>query len=286
MRTTSRIAFAPTPRLSKLEFDEIRQLAYRTFGLDLKPGKEEMVSARLGRLLKAGGFGSFHDYACHVSADSTGVALGALVDALATNHTAFLREPEHFDFFGKRVIPELARQALPEIWCAACASGEEAWTLACMWNEACPVQSLRIYASDVSSKALRRARAGEYSADNCASIPRSWLDRYFERCNFESETPEPSYRVGARLRSQVEFRRINLVQPLPWQRQFPVIFCCNVMIYFDRQTQQDVVHRLTDCLDPGGYLFTGHAENLAGISHTLEYVRPALYRKPGLRRAA
>jgi chemotaxis protein methyltransferase CheR len=274
---------APTaPCLSPREFEDIRQLAYRTFGLDLKPGKEEMVSARLSRLLTAGNFTSYREFTSHVAADSTGVSLAALIDALATNHTAFLREREHFEFFGRQVVPELACRPSPDIWCAACATGEEAWTLACVWNETAPGRSFRIYASDISNKALRRAYAGEYAKDSCAPLPATWLSRYFERL----QKPQPRFRVNAQLRAQVEFKRINLMERLPWQRQFPAIFCRNVMIYFDRQTQQDVVRRLTDCLEPGGYFFTGHAESLAGISHSLEYVQPALYRKPGGRRSA
>ncbi len=266
-----------TPTLSPREFDEIREIAYRAFGLDLKSGKEELVAARLGRVVNAGNFGSFHEYARHIAADATGQSLAGLADALTTNHSFFLREAEHFDFFRQHIAPALARRAHADLWCAACATGEEAWTLACVWNEASPGRDFRILASDISNKALRRAQAGEYSVERCAGLPKAWLDRYFER----AQAPEAAYRVNTRLRAQVEFRRINLIQPLPWQRQFAAIFCRNVMIYFDRPTQQDVVRRLTDCLEPGGYLFTGHAESLAGVSHALEYVQPAVYRKAG-----
>jgi chemotaxis protein methyltransferase CheR len=268
--------------MSPKEFEEIRDLARRSFGIDLRPGKEEMVSARLGRLLNAGGFRSFHDYAKHVSTDSTGKSLAALIDALATNHTSFLREREHFDFFQKRVVPELSKRGSPEIWCAASATGEEVWTLGCIWSEASPGQNFRIVASDISNKALRKAHAGEYSKETCAPLPQAWLTRYFERIPGQ----DGAYRVCARLRSQVEFKRVNLMERFPWNRQFPAIFCRNVMIYFDRPTQQDVVRRMTDCLEPGGYFFTGHAESLAGISHALEYVQPALYRKPAARRSS
>ncbi len=170
----------------------------------------------------------------------------------------------------------------PEIWCAACSTGEEVWTLACVWNDAFPGQSLRIYASDISNKALRCAQAGEYPKETCAPLARKSGSTAISSAQ---QRPDPRYRVSARLRSQVAFRRINLMEPLPWQRQFPAIFCRNVMIYFDRKTQQEVVRRLTGCLEPGGYFFTGHAESLAGISHALEYVQPALYRKPEARRA-
>ena len=270
---------APPPPLSPGEFDEIRGLAYQAFGLDLKPGKEEMVSARLSRLVSAGGHASFHEYARHVAADSSGRSIAALVDALATNHTSFLREPDHFDFFRECVAPDLARRMAPEVWCSACSTGEEVWTLACTWNETAPNNYPKIYASDISNKALRRARSAEYSREACAPLPASWLSRFFEPVT-NGQEKEPYFRVGALLRSQVEFRRINLVDSLPWLRPFPAIFCRNVMIYFDRETQQAVVRRMTECLEPGGYLFTGHAEGLAGISHALEYVQPAIYRKP------
>src|ERR1700761_811958 len=147
--TTPVLERAQVPRLSKREFDEIRELAYRTFGLALKPGKEEMVLARLGRLVSAGRFSSFHEYTRHVVSDSTGASLAALVDALATNHTSFLREPDHFEFFRLRLIPQLMQRSSAEIWCAACSTGEEVWTLACTWNDAAPHRSLRINASDI-----------------------------------------------------------------------------------------------------------------------------------------
>jgi chemotaxis protein methyltransferase CheR len=270
------------PQLSQREFEEIRELAFRTFGLDLRPGKEEMVLARLSRLVNAGSFASFHDYTKHVSADRSGASLIALVDALTTNHTSFMREPDHFEFFRQRLIPELSQRSGAEIWCAACSSGEEVWTLACIWNEAAPYRNLRIHASDISTKVLARAKNGEYAKDSCAPLPSAWLSRYFERIATPgSENSEVRFRVGARLRSQIEFRRVNLMERFPWHRQFPAIFCRNVMIYFNRETQQKLVQRLGDCLEPGGYLFTGHAESLAGISHQLEYVQPALYRKRG-----
>jgi chemotaxis protein methyltransferase CheR len=259
------------------EFDEIRQLAYRTFGLDLKHGKEEMASARLQRLVAAGGFRSFHDYHRHVIQDSSGRSLAALVDALATNHTSFLRERDHFDFFREHVVPELSRRPSPTIWCAASATGEEVWTLACVLNDALPLAKIRIHASDISNKALRIAQAGEYPLERCAGIPADWLSRYFQKAPGNAA----AYTVAPRIRAQAEFRRLNLVEPFHWPLQFPAVFCRNVMIYFDRATQERVVAGIANCLEPGGYLFVGHAESMAGINRSLEYVRPAVYRKAG-----
>ena len=266
-----------SPALGARDFEQIRQLAHGTFGLDLKPGKEELVSARLRRLLRKGGFRSFQDYYRHVLADHSGVALAAMIDALATNHTAFLREPDHFTFLREEVLPSLANRETLEVWCAACSTGEEVWTLAMVMNEACPQRKISIVASDISNKALEAAQTAEYTPDRCQGVPAAWLSRYF----VPGKGPGKIHRVAPRIRAQASFRRVNLVESISWGHLFPVIFCRNVMIYFDRQTQEQVVGRLAAALEPGGYLFVGHAESLTRISHSLDYVRPAVYRKPG-----
>ncbi len=261
--------------LAPQEFEQIRQLAYRTFGLDLKQGKEELVSARLRRLVRHGGFRSFQDYYRHVVNDHTGEALARMIDALATNHTSFLREPDHFDFLRQEVLPAFASRSHLEIWSAACSTGEEVWTLAFLLNDLLRAQKVGVVATDISNKALGFAERAVYPADRCAGLPPQWLSKYF--------VPQPgsgkAYGVIPRIRSQARFRRINLVEGFSWPQPFPVIFCRNVMIYFDRNTQEQVVNRIAAHLEPGGYLFVGHAESLTRISHDLEYVRPAVYRK-------
>jgi chemotaxis protein methyltransferase CheR len=265
--------------LSPREFEQIRKLAYRTFGLDLKPGKEELVSARLRKLVRHGGFQSFQDYYRQIVEDRTGQALAGMIDALATNHTAFLREPDHFQFLRAQVLPQLAGRETVEAWSAACSTGEEVWTLACVLNEAVRGRGIRLVATDISNKALRFASAACYPLERCRDLPPAWLSRYFAA----DGSPPQSYRVTAALRAQVQFQRINLVERLPWPHRFPVIFCRNVMIYFDRSTQERVVRQLAEHLEPGGYLFVGHAESLTRVSHGLEYVQPAIYRNPSKR---
>jgi chemotaxis protein methyltransferase CheR len=266
-----------SPSLGTRDFEQICRLAHGAFGLDLKPGKEELVSARLRRLLRMGGFRSFQDYYRHVLADQTGVALAAMIDALATNHTSFLREPDHFAFLREEVLPSLATREGLDVWSAACSTGEEVWTLAMFLNEALPSRRISITATDISNKALQSAQTGEYPVEHCQGIPAAWLSRYF----VPGSDPSKNYRIAPRIRAQVGFRRLNLVEPFSWPRPFPVIFCRNVMIYFDRQTQEQLVGQLAAALEPGGYLFVGHAESLTRISHSLDYVRPAIYRKPG-----
>jgi chemotaxis protein methyltransferase CheR len=262
--------------LSPPEFEHIRQLARRTFGLDLKAGKEELVSSRLRRLVRDGGFRSFHEYYCHIVEEPSGVALASMIDALATNHTAFHREPAHFEFLRSEVLPPLHTRQSVEVWSAACSTGEEAWTLAFVLNEVLPSRQIQIVATDISTRALRFAERAEYPPDRWQGLPVNWLARYFE----PPAGPEAERRVSSRIRGQVSFRRVNLVERYAWPRRFPIIFCRNVMIYFDTSTQAEVVRQLAEWLEPGGYLFVGHAESLTRIAHPLEYVRPAVYRKP------
>ena len=199
-----------------------------------------------------------------------------MIDALATNHTAFLREPDHFEFLREQVLPVLAARQEVEIWSAACSSGEEVWTLACLLNDVLPPSKIRLWATDISNKALQFAERAVYPVERCQGLPASWLSKYF----VPHEGSRKAYAVSPRIRAQASFRRINLVEGFSWPRLFPLVFCRNVMIYFDRQTQERVVRRLADSIEPGGYLFVGHAESLTRFSHSLEYVRPAVYRKP------
>ena len=267
--------------LAPHEFERIRELARRTFGLDLKPGKEELVSSRLRKLVHDGGFHSFHEYYRHIVEEPSGIALASMIDALATNHTAFYREPAHFDFLLREVVPRLPGGKPLEIWSAACSTGEEPWTLAFALNDALPSRQIHITATDISTRALHFAERAVYPADRCQGLLPTWLARYFEK----GEGPEAAWRVSARVRAQATFRRVNLVERYAWPRRFPIIFCRNVMIYFDSGTQTEVVRQLAEWLEPGGYLFVGHAESLSRISHPLEYIRPAVYRKPAAREA-
>jgi chemotaxis protein methyltransferase CheR len=260
--------------LAANEFEEIRRLAHKTFGLDLKPGKEQLVAGRLGRLMRTGGFRSYRQLYRHTVEDSTGEALAAMIDALATNHTAFLREPEHFGFLRDQVVPALRGRGQVDLWCAACSTGEEVWTLACVLNDTLPSGRVHIAATDISRKALAAAQRAVYPAERCAALPAAWLSRYFDAA------PDGARRVKPAIRAQATFSRLNLMQSFTWPRRFSVIFCRNVMIYFDAETQARAAEKLAANLEPGGFLFVGHAESLSRCSASLEYVQPAVYRKP------
>ena len=264
------------PDIQPREFEQIRRLAQAAFGLELRTGKERLVSARLGKHVRSGGFRSFEDYFRHVQSDGTGESLLALIDALTTNHTAFLREPEHFRALVTRVLPGL-RSGRVTLWSAAGSSGEEPYSMLFTILEAKPqMPDVRILATDISSRMLAIAEQGVYNADRLSALPPAWLQKYFDR----HIGGEPgTWRVRAQYRAMIEFRRLNLMDALPCSFRFPVIFCRNVLIYFNRETQESVVNRLAGAIEPGGYLFTGHAESLTGIRHPLHYVQPAVYQR-------
>jgi chemotaxis protein methyltransferase CheR len=276
-----------TTALSARDFDQFRTLAHQKFGLDLPDGKQQLVASRLGKKMRELNLTSFNAYYQHVVEDRTGEALTAMIDALTTNHTSFFRESAHFDFLRRTVLPSLrSRSSLP-FWSAACSSGEEPYSIAfSLFDELGPesLSRLRIVATDISTRVLGLAQAAVYPAERFRGVSPDQLRRYVLKGEGKYRD---SFLVKRQFRETIEFRRLNLMEDLSNLGPFPVIFCRNVMIYFDRATQQDLVNRLAGRLEPGGYLFIGHAESLGGIDQPLEYVRPAVYRKSsdeGIRR--
>lgn len=264
--------------LSPGEFEQIRALAYKTCGIDLKDGKRQLVQARLGKKIREGKFGSFKEYYNHVVADGSGEELIALVDALTTNFTSFLREPAHFDFLRKTILPGLKSPI--RIWCAASSTGEEPFTIAFSLLEELGMEGgsrAHILATDISTRALDTACRAVYPAERFAGMPADWLSKYLLR---GSDRWQDWYRVKPAIRNMIEFRRLNLVERFQHARVFQVIFCRNVMIYFDKPTQADLVNRMAAFLEPGGYLLIGHSESLTGLTHPYQYVKPSVYRKP------
>ena len=264
-------------RLSDIEFERITDLAYRTCGINLKKGKREMVQARLAKRIREGSFQSFHEYYTAVMADRTGKEITGLVNALTTNFTAFYREPAHFHFLRQKVAPTPHRPL--RIWSAACSSGEEPFTIAFSLLEELgePASDrLRIFATDISTRALATGEYATYPSPRLDDLPAEWLSKYLLRGKAGEQV---WYRVKPRIRSMIEFRRLNLMEPFTFLPAFDVIFCRNVMIYFDQATQEQLVDKLVERLVPGGYLFVGHSESLNAFDHGLQYIKPAVYRR-------
>jgi chemotaxis protein methyltransferase CheR len=267
------------------EFEFIRGLVYQHSRISLGADKRELVSARLGKRLRATQQPTIEAYCRLLQADSDGNELAHLIDEISTNHTFFFRENAHFDFLTGTIRPELQARTATErwpvfnIWSAACSSGEEPYSIG-MALEECPGPAWpwRIECTDISHRILVKAGAGIYHQDTVGRLAPERIRRFFDR----GHGPQAgNFRIKAVLRARVCFQQLNLLEgEPPGSEPFQVIFCRNVMIYFDRQTQTELVQKLTRRLVPGGYLFVGHSESLTGITHSLQSVRPAIYRRP------
>ena len=276
--TESSPADGGAPALTSRDFSRIRSLVYERAGIDLRDGKQTLVSARLGKQVRASGCRSYADFLSTVESDKTGESLTALIDALTTNYTFFFREPDHFQFLRDTVLPNLASRERVEIWCAAAATGEEPYTLAMVLLEVLGRTPARVLSTDISTRALAQARRGVYPLDRFEGVPKALVHKYWLRGEGSSAG---LYKAKPELARTVELAPLNLIEPFTHSGMFPVIFCRNVMIYFDKPTQQRVVDRMCKFLEPGGYLFLGHSESLSAARHLLEYAGPAVYRKPG-----
>jgi len=267
--------------LTDREFGELVQFIKQYCGINLSE-KRELVLGRLNNYLEQGGFESFSDYFQHVANDFSGEAGAVLVNKLTTNHTYFLREPKHFEYLEKVALPYLAKTEGTRkdlrIWSAGCSTGEEPYTLAMIINSFFGLDKLcwdtKILATDISSAVLTKAQQAAYPNNQLETMPSGWRTRYFQKLNEECSV------VSEKIRAEVIFRRLNLMQEaFPFKKGFHIIFCRNVMIYFDADTRRELINRFYDRTEPGGYLFIGHSESLTRGESGYTQVAPAIYRK-------
>jgi chemotaxis protein methyltransferase CheR len=271
--------------LTDREFQQISQMVYDHCGINLHEGKRELVRARMATRLRSGGFRSVGDYLEHVLADKTGSEFTTLIDTVSTNLTSFFRESRHFDYLNDKFLPALIESRQRDghrrlrVWSAGCSSGEEPYTLAITLLEAVGASAsswdIKILATDISTKVLKVAEAAAYSDERVRTVPAPLRSKYFAP---DRKSPGLS-RVADHARRLISFRHLNLMADWPFTGPFDFIFCRNVMIYFDKPTQEKLVNRYCDCLAKGGLLFTGHSESLTGINHKFRYVEPTIYQK-------
>ena len=265
----------PIPELTSRDFQRISVMTRRVAGIDLHSGKEGLVISRLMRRMGLLGTKSFKQYIDYVENDASGQELTAMVDALTTNKTSFFRESQHFDYLRARVIPELRRSPRPfTVWSAGCSTGQEPYSLAILFKEELPLSSrnqVRILATDISRRVVEIGLKGRYDRNQLEGMTPALLKKYF------SAAGEPGVvEINPDVRAMVTFAKLNLMKPWPMKGAFDLILCRNVMIYFDRPTQQNLTNRFASILRPGGYLFIGHAETISGGSGELAYVQPAV----------
>jgi chemotaxis protein methyltransferase CheR len=267
------------------EFEFIRGLVYEHSRINLGPDKRELVSARLGKRLRATNQTTVGEYCKFLRSQNDGDELAHLIDAISTNHTFFFREIAHFNFLSTTVVPEMKARLPAEewshfrVWSAACSSGEEPYSIAMSLEETSDgTWPWQIEATDISHHVLEKAAAGIYRGETVEKLDPQRIRRHFRR---GYGPQEGNYRIKPALQSTINFQRLNLLSgEFPFPGLFHLIFCRNVMIYFDRKTQEELIAKLSRRIVPGGYLFVGHSESLAGIRHSLQTVRPAIYRRP------
>jgi chemotaxis protein methyltransferase CheR len=262
------------------EFLRLVDFIKQNYGINLRE-KKALVTGRLQNILIEKNYQSFSQYLNYVFSDPSGEAVSTLVERLTTNHTFFLREAEHFKFLRTEVLPVLKSKVSNHdlrIWSAGCSSGEEPYTLAMtiadflgmdrsLWDS-------RVLATDISERVLEKAKRGIYSNEQIKDIPDEWRRKYFVPHDQENS------QVGEVIRNNVIFRRFNLMnQTYPFKQKFHVIFCRNVMIYFDPQTRRELVDRFYNHLESGGFLFIGLSESLRREETKFQYIRPSVYRK-------
>jgi len=263
-----------TIALGKDEFNRVRKMLYDYCGIHLNDGKEALVRARLMKRVRKHGMSDFQEYLDYIETDDTGGEFLSLVDVLTTNKTSFFREKQHFDFLVENVIPQMSGREY-KWWSAGCSSGEEPVTLGMTLYEQKEFGrrfSVKLLATDISRDILQIARSGIYPTEKIRGLPDYYLQKYFNR-------HETGAQVKPALRELITYGRLNFLDKWPMSGPFHMIMCRNVMIYFNRQTQMELVSKFYDLLEPGGYLFLGHSESVSGKDHGFVNVSPAVYQK-------
>ena len=266
-------------KLTDDDFNRLVAYMKKNYGINLEK-KRILIEGRLSNMVTQRGFKSFKEFIDFAFADKTGNETMQLVNKLTTNHTFFLREPEHFEYLKSTVLPYLEKTNEKthtlKIWCAASSTGQEPYTIVMTMDEYFGSRAsqwdMKILATDLDTDVLKKAQAGIYTVDMVKDVPPHWLEKYFTKID------DKHYQVIERIRKQVVYRQFNLMDKITSATPFDLISCRNVMIYFEQDTKNALIERFYDVTKEGGYLFIGHAES-AGKDTRYTYVKPAVYRK-------
>lgn len=266
--------------LTENEFRELTRYIKANYGINLTE-KKLLIEGRLSNVLIEKGFNNFSEYMKYVFADTSGKEMNLLINKLTTNHTFFLRESNHFNFFRDNILPSLENNVKERdlrIWSAGCSSGEEPYTLAMIIADYFAQEKknwdTKILATDISHRVLEMAQNGIYNQESIENIPKYWRLKYFNKIDNEN------YKISDEIKNEIIFRVFNLMEnTFPFKKKFHVIFCRNVMIYFEPKTKMELVEKFYELTEPGGYLFIGHSESINKNETRYNYVMPSVYRK-------
>lgn len=269
--------------ITEEEFDRIYRFLKSRYGIDMFR-KKEIVQGRLENYIHANGYSDYHEYMNAVEMDFTGKLEAELVNILTTNHTFFMREFEHFDFLQRVVLPELRikeeRTKDLCIWCGASSTGQEPYMLAMLLKDFFGLEhgqwDTKVLATDISTQVLAHAIRGVYEAEQVEVLPEHWKRRYLRPLHEGAQ-----YEVCEEIKQEVLFRQFNLMDVFPFKRKMHIVFLRNVMIYFDKETKRQLIRKVYDSMEPGGYLFVGQTETIDRENVPFELIRPSIFRKTG-----
>lgn len=262
------------------EFKRLVEFVHKNYGIDLSK-KRQLIAGRLSNTILSMGFPSFEEYIDHLITNQKQEDLELMLNKLTTNYTFFMREGAHFQYFTDTILPylvETKKDKVLSIWSAGCSSGEEPYTISMILKEffgaKASLWDTRVLATDISQNALLAATNAVYDEESLKELSPAWKKKYF------TPVGEPgTYTVTPEIKNNVIFRTFNLMDPIKFRLKFDVIFCRNVMIYFDQPTKEALVNRFFNATNPGGYLLIGHSENLSKAATPYKYLMPATYRK-------
>lgn len=268
--------------LTDADFYRLYTHIQKHYGIDLSK-KKQLIVSRLSNDLSKKGYRDFGPYVDAIIAGTDPDSITSMLNKLTTNYTYFLREESHFQYMMNTVLPAITRNHARDkslaIWSAGCSSGEEPYTISMYLMEYFGSKfaswDTRILATDISQRILNSAKNPSYTESDLAQLPANWRDKYFVK------KPGLGYTIAPKIRDNVIFQTFNLMDPIRFRRQFDLIFCRNVMIYFDQPTKDALVKRFHGATVPGGYLFIGHSESLSKENNPYRYIKPAIYQKPG-----
>lgn len=267
-------------KIEDRDFHRLRTYMQQNYGINLEK-KRTLVEGRLMNSIAIAGFDNFHDYIEDILSDKSGKKIEQLITKLTTNYTYFMREDAHYKFLTSVALPEWTSKICDydlRIWSAGCSSGEEPYTIAMVLDNYFGPRKGRwdstILATDISPRVLNLAMEGAYSTEHLEKVSESWKRLYF------TSAGEGKWAISDKIKKEVVFREFNLMGGFQqFKRRFHIIFCRNVMIYFDTPTKASLLKKIFDVLEPGGYLFIGMSETLSGIFEGFEQVSPSIYRK-------
>ena len=270
---------------TQADFESLRTLVKDQSGITLGEAKRELVYGRVSRRLRALGLSAFADYRRLLAGPEGGAEMIEFINAVTTNLTSFFRESHHFDFLRDDYLPKRAADARGSrrirIWCCAASTGEEPYSITMSIIEALPDWDrwdIKVLATDLDTNVLQTCVEGVYGEDRVRGLPKSRLDRFFDPVG---ERSERKYKVKPELASMISFRQLNLMHPLPMKGPVDIVFCRNVIIYFDKETQRDLFKRIAPLQRPGDVLILGHSESLLKVSDAWSLMGKTIYRKNG-----